>query len=39
MTSFETMEDLKAATIEQLEALPEMNRASAEAVYAFFHSG
>jgi excinuclease ABC subunit C len=38
MTSFETMEDLKAATIEQLEALPEMNRASAEAVYAFFHS-
>jgi excinuclease ABC subunit C len=38
MTSFETMEDLKAATVEQLEALPEMNRGSAEAVYAFFHN-
>ncbi len=39
MTSFETMEDLKAATVEELAALPEMNHAAAEAVYRFFHEG
>lgn len=37
MTSFESMDDLKAASVEQLAALPEMNRAAAEAVYHFFH--
>ncbi len=37
MTSFESMEELKAATLEQLAGLPEMNRAAAEAVYQFFH--
>ncbi len=39
MTSFETIEDLKAASVESLAALPEMNRAAAEAVYKFFHDG
>lgn len=37
MTNFESMEALKAATADQLAALPEMNRAAAEAVYAFLH--
>jgi excinuclease ABC subunit C len=37
LLNFETVEALKAATIEDLTALPEMNQRSAEAVYGFFH--
>lgn len=38
MTNFESIDDLKAATIDQLAGLPEMNRAAAEAVFTFFHA-
>lgn len=38
MVNFESMDALKGATIDQLAALPEMNHAAAEAVYAFLHA-
>ena len=34
---FKTIEAVQAATVDELSSLPEMNRRSAEAVYAFFH--
>ena len=37
LLKFETIEALKAATMEDLIVLPEMNRRSAETVYSFFH--
>lgn len=38
MRSFKTMEAVRDADLEALLKVPEMNRAAAEAVYAFFHS-
>ncbi len=38
MRYFKTMEQLKTASVEELAGLPQMNEASAQAVYEFFHS-
>ncbi len=38
MMSFSSMEELKAASLEDLSALPTMNEAAARAVYEFFHA-
>ncbi len=38
MKKFESLEAIKAAGIEELAALPEMNQAAAEKVYEFFHT-
>ncbi len=37
MRHFKSLEDIRKASVEELLQLPEMNRGSAEAVYAFFH--
>lgn len=37
MSSFESIDELKAASIEKLESLPNMNKRAAESVYGFFH--
>lgn len=37
MRHFKSLEDIGKASVEELLQLPEMNRGSAEAVYAFFH--
>lgn len=37
MKHFQSLDAIKAATVEDLSALPEMNQVSAESVYAFFH--
>ncbi len=39
MREFQTMDALRSATLEQLEAIPEMNHSVAVTVYAFFHDG
>ena len=36
MRTFKTIEAVREASVEELEAAPQMNRAAAEAVYAFF---
>ena len=36
--AFVTLDAMKAATVEQLAAVPAMTRPAAEAVYAHFHS-
>ena len=36
MKYFESLEDIKGASIEQLEQVPSMNKASAQSVYEFF---
>ena len=38
MSYYQDLQSLKEAEVNELEALPAMNRASAEAVYRFFHS-
>ena len=38
MRAFESIEAIREAGIEQLAAVPSMNRRAAEAVYAFFHN-
>lgn len=38
MRSFKTIEAVREATVEELKEVPQMNQASAEAVYHFFHS-
>ncbi len=37
MLHYTAIEDLKAATVDELTALPEMNRRAAQSVYDFFH--
>ena len=37
MRHFKSIEDIKAATVEELQTLPELNRRAAEDIYAFFH--
>lgn len=37
MRTYKSLEAVQAAEVEELAAVPEMNRASAESVYAFFH--
>lgn len=37
MKQFQSLEAIKAATVEELSALPSMNRLSAQKVYDFFH--
>ena len=39
MREFKTIDAMRAASVEDIEALPEMNRGVAEMVYAFFHEG
>lgn len=39
MRTFRSIDKLKAASLEELEAIPEMNKASAESVYLFFRGG
>ena len=39
MRYFGTMEKLRAATVEELSKIPQMNEAAAKAVYEFFHKG
>lgn len=36
MRHFKSIEDIKAATVEELEKLPELNRRAAEGIYGFF---
>lgn len=36
MRHFKSIEDIKAATVEELEKLPELNRRAAEGIYQFF---
>lgn len=36
MRTFKTIEAVREASVEELEAAPQMNRAAAEAVYIFF---
>lgn len=37
MRNFTSLEDIKAATVEELSAIPAMNEKAAESVYKFFH--
>ena len=37
MRHFKSIDDIKAATVEELQTLPELNRRAAEDIYAFFH--
>ena len=37
MKAFQSLDEIKAAEVEQLAQVPSMNRASAEKVYTFFH--
>ena len=39
MREFKTIDAMKAASVDDIAALPEMNRGVAEMVYAFFHDG
>lgn len=39
MRTFGNIDDMRAATYKDLLAIPEMNRAAAKTVYAFFHDG
>ncbi len=39
MREFKTIDAMRAATVEDFAALPEMNQGVAEMVYAFFHEG
>lgn len=38
MRHFKSIEDIKAAEVEELASLPELNRKAAEEIYAFFHT-
>lgn len=38
MRNFTSLEEIKAATVEELASIPAMNEKSAEAVYKFFHA-
>ena len=37
MKKYASLEDIKAASVDELAALPAMNKAAAQAVYDFFH--
>ena len=37
MKEFQSLDDIKAATVEQLREIPSMNDRAAEEVYRFFH--
>lgn len=37
MRHFKSIDDIKTATVEELQTLPELNRRAAEDIYAFFH--
>ena len=37
MRGFQSIEEIKAASVEELAALPEINRRAAEAIYGYFH--
>lgn len=37
MRGFKSIEEIKAASVEELSALPEINRRAAEEIYGFFH--
>ena len=37
MRGFKSIEEIKAATVEELAALPEINRLAAETIYNYFH--
>ena len=38
MRHFQGIDDIKAATVEELSGLPGMNKKAAEQVYTFFHA-
>lgn len=38
LAHFDSLEEIKGASIERLESLPQMNRQAAESIYTFFHS-
>lgn len=38
LTHFQSLEEIKAATVGELERLPQINRKAAESIYTFFHS-
>lgn len=38
LAHFDSLEEIKKASIERLESLPQMNRQVAESIYTFFHS-
>jgi excinuclease ABC subunit C len=38
MRHFASIEDIRAASVEELAALPELPRPAAEAIYGFFHA-
>ena len=38
LANFQSLEEIKSATIEELEQLPQINRKAAESIYTFFHS-
>lgn len=38
MKSFQSLDDIRAADVETLAALPSMNQQAAQSVYDFFHS-
>ena len=37
MRSFSSLEEIKAASVEELAKIPSMNEKAAESVYKFFH--
>ena len=39
MREFPSLEEIRNATVSQLEALPELNHSTARTIYAFFHDG
>ena len=39
MRTFSTIDAMRAATVDEIAAIPEMNRSVAKIVYAFFHDG
>ena len=39
MRRFQDIDSVRNATVEMLEATPQMNRRAAESVYDFFHKG
>ncbi|MDD6212746.1 MAG: excinuclease ABC subunit UvrC [Clostridiales bacterium] len=39
MREFQTIDAMREATVDQIAAIPEMNRSVAKTVYAFFHDG
>ena len=38
MRGFKSIEEIRAASVEELACLPEINQKAAQAIYDFFHS-